>query len=237
MIVDLVYKQGWKPSLLRPVVCGVLSRRANTRGNWGEFPNIDGEVRDLIDNAPWYKVYDLIETLYQQMAASPLEDRQLCFEDDVNDYFIERGIGWKLSNGEVQYRGPEGFDLAVSAAQKTVWDAGLPTAAEELNRAIKDLSRRPEPDHTGAVQHAMAALECVARHFGESKDTLGDLVRRNPDLMPKPLDQVVVKLWGFTSECGRHLREGLAPLAEEAEFVVGASAILASYLTKLHAKV
>ena len=34
---------------------------------------------------------------------------------------------------------------------------------------------------TGAIQHAMAALECAARDtVGKENATLGDLIRRNP---------------------------------------------------------
>ena len=57
-----------------------------------------------------------------------------------------------------------------------------------------DLSRRPNPDITGAIQHAMAALECIARTVcGDGSSTLGALLKRNPDLIPKPLNEAVEK--------------------------------------------
>ena len=48
----------------------------------------------------------------------------------------------------------------------------------KIHEALQDLSRRPQPDLTGALQHALAALECLARDVtGENKPTLGQLMR------------------------------------------------------------
>jgi len=41
--------------------------------------------------------------------------------------------------------------------------AKLETAKTEIREALNDLSRRPTPDITGAIQHSLACLECVAR--------------------------------------------------------------------------
>jgi len=61
--------------------------------------------------------------------------------------------------------------------------AWTPATRDELHEALDDLSRRPEPDLTGAIQHAMAALECVASDtYGNPKATLGDIIKRYPDL-------------------------------------------------------
>jgi hypothetical protein len=90
--------------------------------------------------------------------------------------------------------------------------AGRTTARDEIHDALTDLSRRPNPDLTGAIQHGMAALECVARDAcGDPKATLGDILKRHPDLIPKPLDTAIDKAWGFASEMGRHIREGREP--------------------------
>jgi len=98
---------------------------------------------------------------------------------------------------------------------------------------LQDLSRRPEPDLTGAIQHSMAALECVARDFcGDSKTTLGELLKHYPEILPKPLDVAAEKVWGYASEMGRHIREGRVPKREEVEFIVGLAATVATYIIK-----
>src|SRR5690606_10635807 len=112
---------------------------------------------------------------------------------------------------------------------------GLSTAKRELQEAISDLSRRPFPDVTGAIQHAMAALECTARVCsGDAKATLGDILKRYPELVPRPLDEALSKLWGFASENARHIREGREPTRDEAELVVSLVASVSTYLTRKH---
>ncbi len=62
--------------------------------------------------------------------------------------------------------------------------------------------------------------------------TLGDIMKKHSDIIPKPLDEAISKIWGFASEQGRHLREKGAPKYEEAELVVGLVAVTTAYLIK-----
>lgn len=232
VLVDIANESLSKPSAVREVVCRVLRVRADD-DNWTEFPNIDREVRELLDDAPWYKVYDIVEEIFSTLVRKHRHDAAANFAHELNDYFIANGIGWELHDGKLRYRGPEGFEAAVKAGHSAVLQNGHRTAASELHEAISDLSRRPHPDRTGAVQHAMASLECVARDVCGSTATLGDLIRARRDLLPKPLDVAVEKIWGFTSERGRHLLEGREPSEQEAELIVGLAAALGAYLAKL----
>ena len=59
-IIQSLYALGFTPKQIRPVICQVL-RVAPDDGNWSEFPNIDIEIRELISNCDWWKVYDIIE--------------------------------------------------------------------------------------------------------------------------------------------------------------------------------
>lgn len=77
----------------------------------------------------------------------------------------------------------------------------------------------------------MAALECTAREATDDpRATLGEILKRYPDVLPKPLDDSMVKMWGYASEMARHIREGRTPSRAEAELVVGVSAAACSYL-------
>jgi len=116
-------------------------------------------------------------------------------------------------------------------------EAGLQTAHSELSDALSALSRRPSPDLSGAVFHSLAALECTARDVSnDSKSTLGEIVKRHPDMFPKPLDEAVTKAWGFASEEARHAREGRDLEFADAQATVGLAATLCSYLlAKFHA--
>ena len=113
---------------------------------------------------------------------------------------------------------------AVAALNQT----GRSVAAHEMSEALRDISRRPEPDITGAVQHSWAALEATARHVTADPQVLGQLINRLD--LPKPLDGAVHKLWGYASQQARHGSEGSMIDFVEAELLVGVAASLCTFL-------
>lgn len=242
VLVDLAYKHGMRPTTVRSLVCSVLMKRADD-SNWSDFPNVDSEVRGLLDDAEWFEVYDVVEAIYSSMPAGshdPFSPSGLDsssrdgFEDDLNTYFVRRGIGWKLTAGQLEVRGPEAFEMTVTPAVHRLEAADLTTAAGQLHEALGDLARRPKPDLTGAIQHALAALECVARTAtGDANATLGVILKRHPGIVPPPLDQALARLWGYGSGAARHIKEGTSPEYAEAELVVLTCAAAATYLEKV----
>ena len=222
------YDLGKNPSDLRSITSRVL-KIAPDSNNWSEFPNIDYEVGQHLESCEWYLVYDIIETIIEKLNAQ----EKTTFTEEINEYFITNGIGWKIVNGLIETRGDEVFETAVKTVVSVLETAKLTTAKTEIREALNDLSRRPTPDITGAIQHSLACLECVTREVtGDTKSTLGDLMKKFPGVIPSPLDQAVTKIWGFTSEQGRHLREGQAPEYLEAELVVEVTSAIATYLGK-----
>lgn len=210
----------------------VLRKRLDDN-NWSIYPNVDGELRQLLDDCEWYKVYDVVEALYHQMSETPISFDLDKFGEDLNAYLIENGIGLKLLDGRVEVRGPEVLQSTVETAKATLDSTGLRTAQQELHEALNDLSRRPNPDISGAIQHARASLECVARDIaGNSNATLGEIMKSQSTLVPKPLDTVISKAWGYASEHARHIREGRVATYKEAELVVGICAAVSTYLAR-----
>lgn len=227
-VIQTIYDFGLKPSFLRRLICKVL-RTTPDLNNWSEYPNIEGEVQELIlYNCEWYQVYDIIEALWEAIG-----DYQEKFAEEINYFFLYNGIGWKLEDGLIEMRGDERFEKSISETVHILASAKMPTAQNEIKEAILDLSRRPHPDITGAIQHSLACLECLCREVsGDKKSTLGELIKKNPSIVPKPLDQAIEKIWGYTSEQGRHLREGQVPDFLEAELVVQVTAAISTYLGK-----
>ncbi len=222
------YDLNKNPSDLRAITSRVLKIPPDSN-NWSEFPNIDWEVGQHLEKCEWYIVYDIIEVIIQKL--NPKEKET--FTNELNEYFIANGIGWKIVNGLIETRGDEVFETAVKTVVSVLETAKLDTAKNEIKEALTDLSRRPTPDITGAIQHSLACLECVAREVtGDKKATLGELIKKHPNIIPKPLDIAIDKIWGFTSEQGRHLREGQAPEYLEAELVVELSSAISTYLGK-----
>ena len=118
-----------------------------------------------------------MEGLYERMEQVPYKYDLEKYENELNDYFFENGIGWQFRKGKIKIRGTEAFEETIHQAKITLDETGRSTAKGELREAIIDLSRRPEPDITGAIQHSMASLEYVARDVcGDNKTNLGDIV-------------------------------------------------------------
>lgn len=227
-----------EPYPLRELVCRVLRKRPDP-SNWSEYPNVWDEVQWHVYKCDWYRVYDVVEAIWAELSAADachghtLQNRAAIFDAEVNAAFRELGIGWQLHGGMIQARGDDAFEAVVTRAKQALETAGKKTAHNELLEALKDISRRPHPDATGAIQHCMAALECVAKDItGEPKATLGQILARHGTIVPKPLDQAVDKLWGFASDKARHLHEGQTVDRHEAQLTVGLAAALANYLVQ-----
>ncbi|MEG8219292.1 hypothetical protein OSJ57_01495 [Sphingomonas sp. HH69] len=228
-VVMLGYAAGMGPGGLRATICEVLLKRPDP-GNWSPG-NVENEVSRLIDNAPWYSIYDIAERLYGEIQKDDYTGaKSLEFERRLNLLFREHGVGWEMEKGAIIARGSEAFTIASKEAVSTMREAGKQTAASEVHEALIDISRRPKADVTGAIQRAMAALECVAREIDGSKDTLGKIIPRLT--LPAPLDGALHRLWGFASEQGRHIQEGREPRFEEAELVVTVASAVCVYLLR-----
>ncbi len=57
------------------------------------------------------------------------------FNDELNEFFVEHGIGWKLVDGRVEVRGPVSFEVVLRSAKKAELQAGHLTASKELHTA------------------------------------------------------------------------------------------------------
>lgn len=210
---------------IRNIVC-LAAKVAENPNNWKENEYMDKEIQEIMDKCLWNRIYDIIEDFYSKLLVNKKRD----FEKKVNEYFIEKGIGWKLQNGKLETRGDDIFEGEIKQAKCKLEENGLMTSQNEIKEAITDLSMRPKPDITGAIQHALAALECVCREITGDNATLGTLIINHSGIIPRPLDDAIRKIWGFSSERGRHLKEGGEPSYEEAELVVHLTASLCVYL-------
>jgi hypothetical protein len=229
-VIQIARDVGYGPSSQRSILTRIL-RILPDSNNWSEYPNVWGEVQELILSAEWYHVYDFIEALHHSMVQSA-PDNADTFAREINNFMVANGIGWQLTGGVIEIRGPEAFESALTGARDLA-ARRLPRANQELHEALADLSRRPTPDLTGAIQHASAAMEAVARTVvGDHKATLGAILSRHPVLLPRPLDSALEKIWGYSSEVARHGREGTILNAAEVELVVGIIGQTVTYLLK-----
>jgi hypothetical protein len=233
-VVQTTIDLGWQPRRLREVICRVLRTTPNPRHRWDS--DIQTEVQDLVNDCDWFKVYDLMEVLHASLARADEysgEHDAGVFARDLNEFFIDEGIGWQIVDGKIVTRGSEAFETLVTKAASALETSERPTAARHLHEALEDLSRRPGADLPGAAYHAIGALECVARDFtGDPKATLGEILKRHPGLLPKPLDAALSQVWGYASNEARHVVEGREISRDEAELLVGLSATVSTYLLR-----
>ena len=143
---------------IREVVC-LASKQAPDSSQWGENDFMKSEIEEKMRSSFWPYIYDLIEMFYDKLNAPEKKD----FSDSINEYFLIHGIGWKLCEGSIEYRGEDIFENDLKLAQEALKQRHLNDSKREIVEAIKDMSRKPDPDTTGAIQHSIAALECVCR--------------------------------------------------------------------------
>lgn len=238
-VLDTAVEMGYGPYPLREAICSVLHVRPDP-SNWSEYPNVWGEAEGHVYGCEWFKFYDFVEKVYDGISKpwsndryNAAVDRAKRFQDALNEFFVDEGIGWQMIDGQIVTRGTETFESNVYGAVDALERSGRLTARDEIHEALADLSRRPQPDLTGAIHHATGALECVARDVcGDGKATLGEVIKKYPGTIPKPLDESVSKAWGYASEMARHIREGHTPARKEVELIVGLAATVATYLSR-----
>ncbi len=217
------------PGTMRSVVCRELRVEPNL-SNWSQYPNIWDEVQSDMFRCEWYEFFDIVEAFSGTCSQRP---QGRVYEDAVNQLFEEEGIGWLLADGELEVRGEEPLEQVLEETFRKLQESGFEVAYGELGEAWKALSRRPDPNLSGAAFHAMAALEAVAREWSEEpKMTLGDIIKRRDDIFPPPLNDATSKLWGFASNNARHGSENRDLDLEEVFLLVGVSATLCTYLAR-----
>lgn len=233
-IIEIAANTGWDYDGILQLATGIGKRSWEPPEAIQSGTSSRAQLYRLVSTWKWFKVYDFVEHLYSAMSDWQMQgEPEDHFERKINEYFEHSGVGWRLDSGKITSRGSEVFEASVHAVIPVLQEVGLQTAEREIHEALSDLSRRPTPDLTGAIQHAMAALECVARKAsGDPNPTLGKLLERHPGLIPKPLDAAVEKAWGFASERGRHIREGEEPTRADAELIVGMAATVATFLSR-----
>lgn len=236
-VLETAHDLGLAPSDIREVVCSVLQQRPNRR-NWSEYPNVWEEAQKDVYGCQWFQVYDIIERIWSRFRRADDhsvwdEEKAPAFRQAINDFFLTNGIGWQLVRGEIVMRGADGFEAAVKTAQATLEESGRPSASREIHEALEALSWRPEPDLSGAVYHTMGSLECLARAItGDPGATLGEILKKHPDLLPRPLHEALSKVGGSALIEAHHFNQDQKPKREEAELLVGLAATVATYWSK-----
>lgn len=217
---------------IRQALCRGLKEIPQAAYNWGD-ENVNREVYGLIEDAEWYRVYDGAEAIADELLRRRQYDEYTFYEAELNRTLEECSVGWRMVNARFEVRGDEAVQAIQDRSLAQIAESGLTVATSEMKEAIADLSKRPEPDLSGAVHHALASLESIARQCtGDPKGTLGEILKKHPNLLSEPLKSAAEKLWGYSSNEARHGSENrnLDPI--EVELAVGAAVVIASFLVR-----
>lgn len=221
---------GLEPERIRSLICEVFLVPPESQ-HWCVPDLIRKENIRHVANAHWSEVYDLLEILHREISSHG-EQAGETFSRAMNAYFLRKGIGWFLNGNSLEARMEEPAAEALSDAVRTLEGSAMANAVTEFREAKHDLARRPEPDLSGAVQHAMAGLEATARKLTGHGSSLGTLLQRKPPIFPAPLSKALEAIWGYASDKARHGREGNTLELREVEFIVGLAATAAAYLMR-----
>ena len=215
-----VHARSLRRAMLRVLVTGIDTTDWSHDFIWPELVN-------AINDCSWWDVYEIAEEIYK---ITDFHERTE-YADSLNRFFMRKGFGWEMRNGLIEYRGSEAYQEVARSADQILQNHGFNRSAVAVQEAMHALSRRPNPDLPGAVNHAMRALEAVARvDTGNPDKTLGALVS-SLDL-PRPLDEAVSKLWGFSSQYSRHGSEEKVIDLDEAELVVTVACATAAFIAR-----
>ena len=85
----------------------------------------------------WFKFYDFVEEMCRSLSnstAEHAEERSAQFQDALNEFFVDEGIGWQMIDGEVVTRGTETFESNVHGAVDALKTVGRARQATKYMR-------------------------------------------------------------------------------------------------------
>jgi hypothetical protein len=215
---------------------------AYDKGRWK--PTCVSTLASALQFSEWGILVDAIDDLHARQC---LEIRMwdatrngwLMYDGQDKDEYLYRDFYFRVS-----FAGRKYFErLQAQAAEESRLDrmpvAALLSASEhqasfrELKEAHSDLTKRPEPDLTGVVQHCMAALECTAKLIARNDGgTFGDVLKQRNLNLPPQLSEMLKKAWGFASDRGRHVNDGRSVSYPDAELMLNLCEAVIVYLLR-----
>src|ERR1039457_6865618 len=124
---------------------------AKTLGKWIDptvwhYQEAWEQVEHVVYDCEWFRVYQLIESVsayFDKTAPAATEQ----FAEQLNECFVDQGIGWQLVNGVIVTRGDEAFEGTVKTAVAVLEEDAKPTAAGHLRFV-------PRPLENGSIQQS-----------------------------------------------------------------------------------
>ena len=180
----------------------------------------------------WYKVYNLLEFLYQE-----LPDSNEKFKECINKVLEEELSGYRIIGNEVTQITDKKEIKEIEEALLKSKENKLSAVYKHLDSALSKFSNKEKPDYRNSIKESISAIESISKIIsGNPKAEFGEaleIIEKNIGIH-KALKKGFLAIYGYSSDAGgiRHaMTDELNPVYfEDAKFMLIACSALINYL-------
>jgi hypothetical protein len=161
-----IYKQAWLHFFRKP---------------FDDFPGKDyllsELVRDHIEKASWYKVYEFFEFIFKNIQQGE--------EYSVNDFISYVDNILKLNHSAYRIVNNKFIPITndtevneIKAVREAAKTFGLSGIQEHLNSSLDLISKKPKPDLRNSIKESISMVEVICRIIEPNENTLGKALNK-----------------------------------------------------------
>jgi hypothetical protein len=169
-------------------------------------------LRNLVMNIPWYRFYDTVETVAEQIINMDDEngftwgakkDESFSFSayrQRVNELFSEYNVDWKMNeSGQLELPLPPFLEDKVKSTEERLADQFMPARVHFAKaRAFALGSHR---DAENSIKESVSAIESICKTFYTDASTLGEALKmmKKDGSVSRMLIDVVEKFYAYAN--------------------------------------
>jgi len=169
-------------------------------------------LRNLMMNLPWYRFYDTVESVAEQIIDMDDEDSFTwggkknesfsfsAYRQRVNELFSEYRIDWKMNeSGQLELPLPPFLEEKVKSTEERLADQFRPARAHFAKARAYSLGSHRDPENS--IKESISAIESVCKTFYPDASTLGDalkMMRKDGSVSPMFIT-VVEKFYAYAN--------------------------------------
>lgn len=192
------------------------------------------DIKEIIMNNVWYRVYDLLEFINNAMNWGKT------FEKGLNEIFEKENAGYRFIDGKIAPITQKEEIKTIEDAINNSNDNGI---KEHLQKALTYLSDRTNPDYRNSIKESISAVGVYCRKL-TAESTLDKAfvnLKKKGFVIPTMLQTSMEKLYFFTNgkDGIRHelMNDGNGVEKEEAYFMLVACSNFINYLKIKESKI
>jgi len=114
----------------------------------------------------WYEIYDLLEFIYQEFTklgyVYSFQELLQTFQSELNKIFEKELTPYRMINGQITPITDEHELKTIEEALANVNTDNFKPVKDHLEKAIKHLSNKTNPDYANSIKESISALESLA---------------------------------------------------------------------------